>query len=137
MKDAGSIAKKFVRNAQSAQGDYATGVQGAGADWEAGARAGAENYKSAVTMAASEGRFERGIAKAGAAKYTQRASTLGPQRYGQGVAASEGAFVAGIGPVLQAIASVALPPRRPKGDPANMQRSQAVATALRAMKVGR
>jgi hypothetical protein len=137
VKDAGSIAKKFVRNAQSAQGDYAEGVKGAGADWEAGAREGAENYKQAVTQAASEGRFERGIAKAGAAKYVQRAGTLGPQRYGQGVAASEGAFVQGIGPVLQTIASVALPPRRPKGDPGNMERSNAVARALRQMKVGR
>lgn len=137
VKDAGSIAGKWKRNASAAQNDYAEGVKAAGADWEQGARDGNENYKQAVVQAASEDRFARGVAKAGAAKYVSRASTLGPQRFQTGVGAAEAGFSSAIQPVLQTIASVALPPRRPKGDPGNMARSEAVAMALRRMKVGR
>lgn len=137
VKDAGATAAKWKAKASGSSKDYEDGVRGAGADWEQRTREGAANYKDAVIQAAGEGRFERGVAKAGAAKYTQRATTLGPQRYSTGVNAAEGAFTQAIGPVLQTIASVALPPRRPKGDPANMQRSQAVAMALRAAKVAR
>lgn len=136
VKDVGTIAKKFVRNAGAASGDYTEGVKGAGAAWEQGARDGAQNYKDGVAQASAAGRFEKGIAKAGAGKYVHKASTLGPQRYSTGVAAAEGEFAKGMGPVLQTIAGVSLPPRRPKGDPGNMQRSAAVAAALRALKVG-
>jgi hypothetical protein len=137
VKDAGATAAKWKAKASASGKDYEDGVRGAGADWEQRAREGAQNYRDAVVQAAGEGRFERGIAKAGAAKYTQRATTLGPQRYSTGVNAAEASFTQSIGPVLQTIASVQLPPRRPKGDPANMMRSQAVAQALRAAKVGR
>lgn len=136
VKDVGTIAKKFVQRASAAAPDYKDGVQAAGGDWEANTKASEDNYAQGTQAAISQKRFGKGVAKAGAAKYIQKATTLGAQRYPTGVAASESAFSAGMGPVLQTIASLTLAPRRPKGDPANMQRAQQVASALRAMKVG-
>lgn len=137
VKDIGAASKKFVQRASAATPDYTEGVKSAGADWEQNTRAGADNYKAAVVQAASEGRFEKGVSQAGAQKYQQRAQTLGSQRYGPGVQASESEYARNTAPYLQTIASMTLPPRRPKGDPGNMQRSQAVAAALRAQKLGK
>lgn len=137
VKDAASVARKWRERASAAGGDYKAGVERAGQDWETGATAGADNYKQGVAQAASEGRFERGVRASGAAFYAKRASEIGAQRFPTGVGAAEGDMAAGVGPVLQTIASIDLPPRRPKGDPGNMQRAAVVAAKLRAMKVGK
>jgi hypothetical protein len=133
VKDVGSIAAKFKTRAQAAQGDYGTGVAGAAADWEAKSAASEDLYKQAVTDAANKGRYGHGIRGAGA-KYQKNATTVGPQRYAQGVANAQDAYAQGMAPVLQTIAGLNLPPRQPKG--MNGERSNIVATALRRLKVG-
>lgn len=135
IKDTASLAKKFVQRAGAASGDYKDGVAQSGQDWEAGARAGADNYRIAVTQAATEGRFERGIAAAGAAKFVNRATTLGAQRYGTGVQAAEGDWSKGVAPYLDALKGLELPPRRPRGQ--NADRANAVAQRLHQMRVGK
>jgi len=137
IKDTGSLAKKFVQRASAAQGDYTDGVKQAGGDWEANTKAAEDNYAQGVTAAIGDKRFGRGVAAAGAGKYVARASTLGAQRYPSGVGAAEGDWAKGAQPYLQALASMTLPPRRPKGDPGNQARSNAVASMQRAMKVGK
>ena len=137
VKSAGEVATKWRTRAAAAGADYTKGVQGAGQAWEAGARAGAANYRDAVTQAAGEGRYERGIGQAGAARYLKKAVDVGSVRYGPGVNAAEGDMAAGIGPVLQTIASIELPARRPKGDPSNINRSAAIGIRLHAMKIGK
>ncbi len=136
IKDTGALAKKFVQRASQAAGDYKTGVEASGADWEANTKASEQNYADGVTAAIGRKAFGMGVAKAGAAKFTQRASTLGAQRYPSGVQAAEGAWSQGFQPFSQVLAGLSLPPRRPKGDPGNQQRANAVAVALRAAKVG-
>jgi len=135
IKDTGTLAKKFVTRASAAGADYKDGVTAAGQDWEAGARNGEDNYKAAVVEAASQGRFGKGVAAAGAAKYTQRAATLGAQRYPTGVAASEGDWAKGSQPYLDSLKSLELPPRRPRGQ--NAGRANAVADRLHQMRVGK
>lgn len=133
VKDAGSVAAKWKTRASAASGDYAAGVQGAGADWEAKSAAAEDVYKQAVTQAASTGQYGRGV-RGSAGKYTKNATTLGPQRFQAGVANAQDAMAGAIGPVLQTIAGLTLPPRGVKGT--NQERSNIVATALRKMKVG-
>jgi hypothetical protein len=135
VKETNALAKKFVQRATAAAGDYKTGVEATGQDWEAGARAGAENFRTAVVEAANAGRFEKGIARAGAARWSTRAATLGASRYPSGVGAAEADWSRGAQPFLEIIRSTDLPPRRPKGDPGNMARSQAIAARLRAAKL--
>lgn len=135
IKSTQDIAKKFVGRAGVAGADYADGVKAAGGDWEANTKAAEDNYKQSVTQAANEGRFGKGVAAAGAAKYTEKASTLGAQRYPTGVAASEGAYSRGVGPHLDMMRALELPARRPKGQ--NAARADAVAQANRKLKLGR
>ncbi len=137
VKDTGTLAKKFVQRAAAAAGDYKSGVEASGQDWEANARAGAENYATGVQQAIGDKRFEKGIASAGAGKFVTRASTLGAQRFPTGVQASEGEWGKGTAPYLDAIKGMELPPRRPKGDPGNQARANAVATRLRQIKLAK
>jgi hypothetical protein len=137
IKDTGSLAKKFVTRAQSAQADYTAGVQAAGSDWETNTKAAEQNFADGVNQAIADKRFGKGVANAGQGKYVQRAATLGAQRFPTGVAAAEGDWAKGAQPYLDTLKGMDLPPRRPKGDPSNMQRANAVATKLRAMKVGK
>src|SRR5262245_33869117 len=137
IRDTASIAKKFVSRAAAAAGDYKTGVEAAGQDWQTNTERSGDNYAAGVQQAIGDKRFEKGVSAAGSAKFVQRASTLGASRFPVGVGAAEADFARGAAPYLDALKSMELPPRRPKGDPANQQRAQAVAMRLRAIKVGR
>ena len=137
VKDTGLIAKKFVQRAQQAAPEYTEGVKAAGADWEAGAAAGEDNYKQAVTEAAAQGRFGKGIRAAGAGKYVNNAAGKGAQRFGPGVAQAEGEYAKGVAPVLETLRGLTLAPRGVKGSPQNQARANQVASALREMKLKR
>jgi hypothetical protein len=137
IKDTASISKKFVQRASVAGGDYAEGVKAAGGDWEANTKASESNYAAGVQQAVADGRFGKGVSAAGASKYVRKAGELGAQRYPTGVAAAEADYARGVQPHLDAMKSLDLPPRRPKGDPANMQRANIVAQKNRAIKLGK
>lgn len=137
IKDTGTLAKKFVQRASAAGQDYAEGVKVAGQEWETNTKAAEENYKAGVVEAAAQGRFGRGVAAAGATKYVDRATKLGVQRYPSGVAAAEGEWARNVQPHLDAMKSLELPPRRPKGDAGNMQRAQIVAAKNRAIRLAK
>lgn len=134
VKDVGSIAQKFKTRASAAQGDYGTGVANAGADWEANSVAAEDNYGASVTQAVADKRYGKGV-RGSAGKYVKNATTLGPQRYGTGIANAQDAYAAGMQPVIAALQAINLPPRQVKGN--NAERSNIVATRLRAMKLGK
>lgn len=136
VKDVGSIAAKFRTRAGTAATDYSTGVAGAGASWEAGARAGESNYEQGVQEAIGRKAFGKGVSAAGASKYVDNAVKLGTQRYPTGIANAEGAYAKGVQPYLDTVRSLNLPPRGPKGSAQNQQRADVVAKAMRAKKVG-
>lgn len=123
-------ADKWQKRAAAAAPEYASGVASPRVPWEEATRASAAAYTDGVQQALQEGRFERGITGQAAAKYRQKATTLGVQRYGTGVQASKDAYQQGFEPYRQVIESIQLPPRGRRGDPANMQRSAAIASAL-------
>ena len=136
VKDASASAQKFVQRAQAAAPDYQRGVQGAGQTWQTNAAASNDSYVAGVTAAANAGRFMKGINTAGGQKYATNAAGKGAQRYPQGVANAGPQWQASTQPYLDTLAALTLPPRRPKGDPANYQRAQLVGDALRKKKVG-
>jgi hypothetical protein len=136
VKDAATAAAKFVQRAQGAAGDYSRGVAGAGNNWQAQTAAAADAWGAGVQAAVANQRFSKGVQRVGGQKWEQASTTKGAQRYPQGVAAAGPNWQAATSPYLDTIASLNLPPRRPKGDPANFQRAQMVADALRKKKVG-
>lgn len=137
VKDVGRSAQKWAENAGSASGSYADGIQNPKNDWAQATAGSQENYKVAVTKAANEGRFARGVQKAGTGKWQQGAMQKGTTRYSSGVAIAQPDYAAGVEPYLRVIENVVLPPRKPKGDPSNIQRVAAIATALNHAKLGK
>lgn len=135
MKDTGTIAKKFVTRAQNATQDYVSGVTGAGSRMEAAAKAAEPSWEQGVTAAVGRKAYASGLNGSGA-KYDKNAGAVGGTRYGPGVQNAQDAYTKGVQPYLDRLKSLSLTPRGARGSPGNYQRSQAVATALRALKVG-
>lgn len=136
VKDASASAAKFARNAQAAGGDYKSGVEGAGERWQAGAAASKDNWAQGVQAAVGRDAYGTGIARAGSSKYVKNATSVGPQRYQQGVANAQQEWQAKTTPYLDVMKNTTLPPRAPKGSPSNYMRSQALGQALRNKKIG-
>lgn len=136
VKDAGAAAQKFVANASAAGGAYSTGVANAGSKWAANTKASADSYALGVQQSITNGRFAAGVDQQSQGKYQTRASGVGAQRYPQGVQQAGPTWQAATTPYLQTIAGLNLPPRQPKGSPANYARVQTVGDALRAKKLG-
>lgn len=137
VKAAADVVSKWSRRASSAGDEYRLGVSSTTADWAAATVAAAPSYQAGVQEAISAGRYQKGVTGAGTAKWKDRSVVLGPARFSQGVSAAEGAYQAGIGPVLAAISAVDLPARGATGSEGNYQRSAAIGKALRALKTGR
>lgn len=135
VKDAATLAKKFVARAGAAASDYAEGVKGAGGRWQTNAGQAGDAWAQGVSDAAGRGAFTKGVNSSGGAHYEERAGTIGARRFPEGVRAAEGAWAEGAQPFLQEIASTTLPPRGAKGDPRNYDRSRVLGERLREKKV--
>ena len=136
VKSIDAIAAKWNSRAQNAGTAYKDGVS-ATTGWAAATAAGANNWAQGVTQAASDGRFAKGVNKSGDAGWQNGAINKGVSRYGPGVAASQGKFSAGFAPYATVLSNLTLPQRFPKGSPQNVDRVNAVVTALRNAKIGK
>lgn len=137
VRSAAESAAKFKTRAAAASQDYANGVRGAGGRWAAGAEASEEAWATGTQEAIAQRRFGKGVRKAGAAKYEQNATTLGPQRFSQGVANAEGAYSAGVAPFIAAMSSATLPVKGSRGSAGNMARVQAQSDLMRKTRMER
>ena len=130
IRDASSIGKKWAEVTPGRAAQYEQGVKNPVRDYAANAQAAAPAYNAGVQASIARGGFQKGVAKAGNAKWQDRAAKLGPARYGPGVQAAVGDFDAGFAPYREAIAGVALPPRGPRRSPQNLQRVNAMVQAI-------
>lgn len=136
VKDISTVATKWSQRAQAAGADYTAGVKNPKNDWAGNTAAASSAYEQGVQQSVANQRFQKGVTKAGTAKWQAGAVNKGAQRYPQGVAQGSSNYQNGFGPFLQAIGGITLPPRGPKGSPNNYARVQAIGTALHTLKVG-
>lgn len=134
VKSAEAASAKWQRRAGNAGPEYEEGVRNPRADWATETKAAAPSYSAGVTKAVQEKRYERGVSKAGTAKWQKNAVEKGPTRYAEGVRLSGDAYTTGTAPYLAVLSGLQLPPRGPKGDPKNIDRVRAVSEALHAKK---
>lgn len=125
----------FVTGVNGAGKSYSDGVAGAGQAWHDGAMAAADTYAQGVTAAIGDGRFAKGVQKAGAQRFVDKATKVGASRFTTGAAAAQNDYQTGVAPYLDVIAQQSLQPRRPKGDPGNINRVAQIANALRQKKL--
>jgi hypothetical protein len=130
IRSASDISKKWAEVTPGRSTQYEQGVRNPVRDYAANAQAGSEAWKAGVQAAVARDGFKKGVAKVGTAKWQDRSIKLGPSRYGPGVQAAQGDYESGFAPYREAIAGVALPPRGPRRSPQNLQRVNAMVTAI-------
>lgn len=131
------VSEKWGRVTPQRTEDYAKGVASPLRDWGTNTKAAEANYGAGVQAAIAEKRFGKGVDKAGTLKWKKGAVEKGTVRFGPGVQAAQPDYEKGMGPVLDTIGKVTLPPRFPSGDPRNMARVASIATALHNLKIGK
>jgi len=135
VKPVGESADKWVRRAGAAGPDYKKGVENPARDWEEATKAAADAQEAGVTEALANKSFERGVSRAGTAKWKRKAIDVGVPRFAPGVAAAKADYQAGFAPFAAVIEGITLPPRGPKGDPRNFERVKIIGDALHEAKV--
>lgn len=137
IKPLARISDKWGKNASSleARNSYSDGVTSPRRSWAASTAAADQARKDGLAAADARNAFVNGVQGAGDAKWKQRAQSLGPSRFAQGVQVGQPSFQAGFAPYHSVIAGVTLPPRGPKGSPENLQRVAAISEALHSAKV--
>lgn len=136
VKDLSASATKFQTRAQAAGPAYTAGVQSPKKPWAASAAAAAPTWAAGVQAAASNGRFAKGVNKAGDSKWSTNSAGKGSSRYTQGVSAAGPNWQNGFAPYAQVLGGLTLPPRGVKGDPNNNNIVLAISQALHKAKQG-
>ncbi len=127
---ASETARKWAEVTPGRSAYYEAGVRSPAYDWETRTLAAKSAYKAAISAADIGERFAGGVKAAGSEKWARKAIDLGVPRFGPGVRAATEDFSSGIAPYLEELGRIDLPERAPRGDPANLRRVEAVATAL-------
>jgi len=135
-KSALETSKKWKERVAGATEDYIKGVENPKEDWADRTAAAKDTYADGIQTAISEDRFSKGVRASGTSNWKAKTSAKGRSRWPQGVAVGQPDFEKGIKPYLDEINSITLPPRRKKGDPANIDRVRIIAEALHRKKVG-
>ena len=137
IRSAREIAEKWSSVTPTRTSFYEAGVRSPKKDWARATSQSESTYKEAVTRAAAEGRFGKGVQKAGTEKWQRKAIDVGAGRWGPGVSVAGPDFEAGFAPYRDAIEKVSLKPRFPKGDPRNYERVKQIGDALHSLKIAR
>ena len=135
IKPLDTIVQKWTRVTPQRQDDYRTGVQNPRVSWTTATTAAENSWGAGVQAAIANNTWIRGIRAAGDTKWQNGCLTVGVQRWAQGVSAAGDRYRAGFSPYAGEIARIQLPARGAKGDPANIERVRAIATALHAKKI--
>lgn len=135
VKDVSASATKWTENAGRSAESYATGAESSAEEWARKTAASADTYGQAITAPGIKTRFQRGVAKAGSAKYARKIRDVARDRYAPGVAAASTDYQSGAEPYFTTIAGLTLSPRKPRGDPGNYSRVQEVGKALNAKRL--
>ena len=137
IRSAREIAEKWASVTPTRTAFYEDGIKSPKKDWAKAALSSEPVYKEAVTKAAQEGRYGRGVTAAGTDKWQRKSLEVGAGRWGPGVSVAAPDFESGYAPFRDAIEKVTLKPRFPKGDPRNYDRVRQIGEALHSLKISR
>ena len=130
VKNVAKIAEKWARVTPQRSADYEAGVKDPTRDWAANTVAANAAYKAGISESVAKDRFLKGVQKAGTETWKRKAVEVGPARFAQGVQVAAPDYEKGFAPFRDVIEKTTLPPRFAKGDPRNIDRVRAMATAL-------
>jgi len=130
VKPLADAAKYWVEGASARQDRYKAEAPAAAEEWERNTIAAAANYKAAVQVGIIDRLFAGGVRRVGGAKFRRKVESVGVDRYRPGVVAGQPDYEAGVAPHLDTLRAITLPERKPRGDPANLDRVKIIAVEL-------
>ena len=134
IKPASASQQKYTQNTANAGQSYKDGINNPRRDWLASTTAAENTWAQAVTAAANNGAFGKGLTQDASAKQKNNAINLGANRYPTGTANAAPAWVKFTQPVLDAMAGVPDMPRGPKMSQQNFDKQHAYAAAAHGAK---
>ena len=135
VKEISASTSKWSENAARAAGEFAVNAEAAADDWARKTTAATDNFGMAISAPGIKNRFRSGVVKAGAAKFARKIRDVARDRFGPGVSAATEDYKTGVEPFFSTLAALTLSARKPRGDPANYNRSEAVGKALNAKRL--
>ena len=136
IKSIAAIQEKWGRVTPGRTEDYTLGIKNPKRDWAQSASAAKESHKAAMVAAAAADSYNKGVNKAGSARWQDRAIRKGPGRFAEGVVVGAADYGTGFAPYADTIKATTLPVRFPRGDLRNLDRVKTISQALRKKKMG-
>jgi len=136
IKSIAAIQEKWGRVTPGRTEDYTLGIKNPKRDWAQSASAAKESHKAAMVAAAAADSYNKGVTKAGSARWQDRAIRKGPGRFAEGVVVGAADYGTGFAPFADTIKATTLPVRFPRGDLRNLDRVKVISQALRKKKMG-
>ena len=136
IKSIAAIQEKWGRVTPGRTEDYTLGIKNPKRDWAQSASAAKESHKAAMVAAAAADSYNKGVTKAGSARWQDRAIRKGPGRFAEGVIVGAADYGTGFAPYADTIKATTLPVRFPRGDLRNLDRVKTISQALRKKKMG-
>jgi len=136
IKSIGAIQEKWGRVTPQRSEDYTLGIKNPKRDWAKSATDAKESHKAAMVLAGQNDAYSKGVAKAGTARWQDRAIRKGPGRFAEGVVVGAADYGTGFAPYADVIKATTLSPRFPRGDIRNLDRVKVISQALRKKKTG-
>ena len=135
VKDITVSTDKWRDNAGRSADRFASEAEASADLWARNTGAAADTYGQAISAPGIKTRFQRGVARAGAAKFARKITEVARDRFAPGVASGAPDYKVGVEPYFSTIAALTLTSRKPKGDPANYKRVEEVGKALNAKRL--
>lgn len=136
IKDLSAIREKWGRVTPQRVPDYEAGVRNPRKDWATSTGQAEDRWKTAIAEASRQGRFGKGVSKAGTPGWQEKTISKGVNRWPEGVQIGVDDYERGFSPYRDEIERTKLPPRFAAGDPRNIQRVAKLADALHKKKIG-
>lgn len=136
IKSVEDIASKWAEVTPARAPYYEAEVKVSGPEWKAGATAGQKAYEAAMRDPKVLARRKAKITDETAAKFQDKAGTVGPARFREGIPAGKPYYSSGFTPYHDVIAAWVKPERGPRGDPKNYEIVKSIGDALHKKRVG-
>jgi hypothetical protein len=134
-RDLNTASQKLQQNGQNAAAIYVKNATAAAGTWAANTAASEPNYVAGVQAAAQRGAFGKGVAKAGAGRYSGQITSVGQTRFSDGMSKAGPRWQANFSPLATAVSNVDIGPRGLRGSVANKSRASAMSDAWHAAKM--
>jgi len=114
------LKERFVKKVREAIPDYEFGIKNPKKNWLEEFLAAAEMIADAIRKMAEEKRFAKGAERVGQAKWAGNTARKGPDRWKTETPQSGDSWRSGYEPFASALEGLVIGPKRPKGDPYNI-----------------